>query len=356
MDRKTVSYRDAGVDTEAGQRFVQAISQSVKSTHNSRVLGPAAGFSALYDASFLKEYDHPVLVSATDGVGTKLVLAQLFDAHGAVGIDLVAMCANDLLVGGAKAHFFLDYIATGKLNQARMAAIVESIAEGCRRAGCSLVGGETAEHPGVMKSEEYDLAGFVVGAVEKSKIVDGSRIQQGDMVVGLPSSGIHSNGLSLVRKLYLQDGQLPEDPETKSFLENQITRKPTIIYEPLIRPLLDEFDIHGMVHVTGGGFYENVPRILPDGLAARFKPWKLTGVFERIQRDSGLPLKEMHSTFNCGYGYLIIIPDGQASALMDRLQGLWNSLPFDPMTVELPSILGSIVDSVDERGVVFLDE
>lgn len=356
MDRKTVSYRDAGVDTEAGQQFVKAISNSVKSTHNEKVLGPAAGFSALYDASFLKDYDHPVLVSATDGVGTKLVLAQLFDRHESVGIDLVAMCANDLLVGGAKAHFFLDYIATGKLNQQRMASIVESIAEGCRRSDCALVGGETAEHPGVMKADEYDLAGFVVGAVEKNRIVDGSRIQQGDIILGIPSSGIHSNGLSLIRRLYLPDGELPADPELQSFLRDDILLKPTVIYEPLIRPLLDAFDIHGMVHVTGGGFYENVPRVLPDTLAARLKPWALPSPFDRIQRDSGLPSKEMHSTFNCGYGYLIIVPEDQADSMLAKITELWQDLPFDPMTSRSPAALGSIVQRQGDRSVVFLDE
>ncbi len=355
MDRKTVSYKDAGVDTEAGQQFVQAISRSVKSTHNNRVLGPSAGFSALYDASFLKEYDEPVLVSATDGVGTKLVLAQLFDRHESVGIDLVAMCANDLLVGGATAHFFLDYIATGKLNQQRMAAIVESIAEGCRRANCSLVGGETAEHPGVMKPEEYDLAGFVVGAVEKSRIVDGSKIQPGDVILGLPSSGIHSNGLSLIRRLYMPEGKLPADEEVQSFLRDQILLKPTIIYEPLIRPILS-FPIHGMVHVTGGGFYENVPRILSPDLAARLKPWKLPAPFNRIQQDSGLPLKEMHSTFNCGYGYLIVVPGDQSKAMLAELQKLWQALPFDPMTDEKPAALGKIVQRQGDKSVIFLDE
>lgn len=354
MDRKTISYRDAGVDTEAGQQFVKAISRSVESTHNARVLGPAAGFSALYDASFLKEYDHPVLVSATDGVGTKLVLAQLLNKHEGVGIDLVAMCANDLLVGGAKAHFFLDYIATGRLNQERMATIVESIAEGCRRCNCALVGGETAEHPGVMKPDEYDLAGFVVGAVEKNSIIDGSRIQEGDVILGLPSSGIHSNGVSLIRKLYLDEGALPHSRETIRFLKEEIL-KPTIIYEPIIRPLLTEFSIHGMVHITGGGFYENVPRVLPPNVAAGFHPWKLDGVFHRIQQDSGLPLKEMHSTFNCGYGYLIIAPAAQSEKLLMRIQELWNDLPFDPETRAVPSVLGRVLPRLD-RPVVFMNE
>lgn len=355
MDRKTVSYKEAGVDTEAGQRFVQAIGRSVKSTHDDRVLGPTGGFSALYDASFLKEYDHPVLVSATDGVGTKLVLAQLFDRHESVGIDLVAMCANDLLVGGAKAHFFLDYIATGKLEERSMAAIVESIAEGCRRARCSLVGGETAEHPGVMKPHEYDLAGFVVGAVEKSRIVDGSKVQPGDVILGLPSSGIHSNGISLIRKLYLPDNKLPENSELQSFLRDDILLRPTIIYEPMIRPIL-ESAIHGMVHVTGGGFYENVPRILSDDLAAEFNTWKLPSPFSRIQLDAGLPLKEMLSTFNCGYGYLIVVPEDSAAGMLNRLNELWEQLPFDTMTEQKPAKLGKIVPRRGKQSVIFLDE
>ncbi|MCB1166446.1 MAG: phosphoribosylformylglycinamidine cyclo-ligase [Leptospiraceae bacterium] len=354
MDRKTITYRDSGVDTEAGQAFVKRITQSVKSTHNSNVLGPAAGFSAMYDASFLKQYDEPVIVSATDGVGTKLVLASLFDFHESVGIDLVAMCANDLLVGGAKAHFFLDYIATGKLDQDRMAAIVESISEGCRRCGCALVGGETAEHPDVMKADEYDLAGFVVGAVEKSKIIDGSAIKAGDQIIGLPSSGIHSNGLSLVRKLYLKDGALPSDDDTRTFLRDEILAKPTVLYEPIVAPLLKEYSIHGMVHVTGGGFYENVPRVLPDALAAHFQPWDLPAPFDRIITDSGLPVKEMHSTFNCGYGYLLVVPASNAESMLQRIQELWMQLPFDPGSDRIPQLIGTIRDRKSEA-VVFED-
>lgn len=322
MAKKPVTYSDAGVDTHGGQEFVSSIRQSVESTYSDRVLAGAGGFSALYDVSFLKEYDNPVLVSGTDGVGTKLTLARLFDRHETVGIDLVAMCVNDLLVAGANPHFFLDYIATGKLQQKKMAVIVESIAKGCRLAGCSLIGGETAEHPGVMHPDEYDLAGFVTGAVEKDKIIEGKKtVQEGDVWIGIPSSGIHSNGVSLIRKVFLnEDGSLPQSSEIRDFLQNDILLKPTIIYEPVIRPLLDVVNVQGMVHITGGGFSENVPRSVSKGLTSVFQEFALPEPFERIRSQAGLTAADMRDVYNCGYGYLVAVRQKDADAALSCLQ------------------------------------
>ncbi|MBW7857680.1 MAG: phosphoribosylformylglycinamidine cyclo-ligase [Leptonema sp. (in: Bacteria)] len=319
------AYKAAGVDTVAGQHFVDLIKPAVRSTQSSLVVGGLGGFSAIYDASFLKEYDHPLLVSSTDGVGTKLTLAQMLNRHNTIGLDLVAMCANDLLVCGAKAHFFLDYVAVGRLNPDQLTIVIESIALGCRLAECSLVGGETAEHPGVMKKDDYDLAGFVVGAVEKSVVESLNQIETGDIIIGIPSSGIHSNGVSLIRRLFLADGELPESNQEKSFLENQILLSPTVIYESVVRKIIDRSLSTGMAHITGGGFYENVPRVLAPNLRAEFKTWSLPEPFTTIQSKGNLSLQEMHSVFNCGYGYLVMVrPQNIDLALSEINEGLTN--------------------------------
>lgn len=311
-----MDYKTAGVDTHAGQRFVKLISESVKSTRLPHVLGGLGGFAAMSDVSFLKDYKQPVLLTTTDGVGTKLHLATLFDRHETVGIDLVAMCVNDLLVTGARPLVFLDYMAVGRLNPEKMAVVVAGIAEGCRQAKCSLVGGETAEHPDLLEDAEYDLAGFCVGVGEKSSMIDGSKVQEGDVILALPSSGIHSNGVSLVRKLFLKNGtDLPDVQADHDFLLNQILLKPTTIYEPYLRPVLDEAQaaggdiwITGMVHVTGGGFYENVPRIVPDGLCAEIDPAKIPvpEVFQTIA-NRGVARREMYSVYNMGAGMIAFV-------------------------------------------------
>lgn len=301
------AYKAAGVDTVAGQRFVDLIKPAVRSTQSSFVVGGLGGFSAMYDASFLKEYKHPLLVSSTDGVGTKLTLARIFNRHNTIGLDLVAMCANDLLVCGAKAHFFLDYVAVGQLNPDQLKIVIESIALGCRLAECSLVGGETAEHPGVMKNDDYDLAGFVVGAVEKSVAEKTNQIEDGDLIIGIPSSGIHSNGVSLIRKLFLTNGELPASATETKFLEHQVLLSPTVIYESIVRKIIDQSLSTGMAHITGGGFYENVPRVLKSNLLAEFNTWQLPEPFATIQSKANLSLEEMLSVFNCGYGYLVMI-------------------------------------------------
>jgi len=311
-----MDYRTAGVDTHAGQRFVELIKPAVLSTKQPHVLSGLGGFAAMSDLSFLKSYDKPVLLTTTDGVGTKLHLATLFDRHNTVGIDLVAMCVNDLLVTGAKPLLFLDYIACGKLNPEQMAVVVQGIAEGCRQASCALVGGETAEHPGLLKPEEYDLAGFCAGVCERDDLIDGTKIAEGDVIFALPSSGIHSNGISLVRKIFLKNGtEAPELKEDADFLINEVLLSPTRIFEPFLRPVLDAFarekiqGIAGMIHVTGGGFYENVPRMIPAGLCAQIDVTLIPvpEVFRRIQERGNVKPQEMYSVYNMGAGMIVIV-------------------------------------------------
>lgn len=303
----------------AGQRFVDLIKPAVRSTQSPNVMGGLGGFSALYNIGFIKDYAEPVLVSSTDGVGTKLTLARLFNRHETIGLDLVAMCANDLLVSGARPLFLLDYIAVGRLRPEQMQTVVESIAAGCRLAHCSLVGGETAEHPGVMADEDYDIAGFVVGVIEKDRLMQANRVAEGDVIIGIPSSGIHSNGVSLVRRIFLDHGMLPAAEEDRAFLRDQILLAPTIIYEEVVRDVIEAGLPTGMVHVTGGGFYENVPRILPDTLFAEFTPWSLPEPFASLQHRGNLRYDEMLSVFNCGYGYLMMVREEDAQKTLSML-------------------------------------
>lgn len=321
MSNDEITYKSAGVDTEAGRSFVDRIKRNVHSTHNPRVLGGLGGFAAAYDVSFLKNYKEPLLVSGTDGVGTKLELARILDKHDTIGIDLVAMCVNDLLVGGARPLYFLDYIACGKLDVQKMESIVSGIVTGCKLCGAALIGGETAEHPGLMKPDEYDLAGFAVGVVEKSELVDGSKIQSGDVILGLESSGPHSNGYSLLRKLYLVNGrQLPDNPETVKFIQDYLMQ-PTKIYVDSILKLLQKEEIKGMVHITGGGFYENVPRVLPKTVNAAISRSNIptSYTFEKISKDHSIDWKEMYSTFNMGVGFLLICEEQKAQNIISLL-------------------------------------
>ena len=349
-----LTYRQAGVDTVAGQDMVRRIAGAVRSTHDARVLDLPGGFAGLFDASFLKDFDEPVLVSSTDGVGTKLVLASLFDRHDGVGLDLVAMCANDLLVSGARALFFLDYIACGKLNPDKMARIVTSIAAGCRLAGCALVGGETAEHPDTMSPEDYDLGGFVVGAVDRARIIDGRGIQPDDVLIALPSSGVHSNGLSLIRRIFLKNGlHLPDDEADRAFLRDEIL-KPTVIYEPYLRDLLENQELRehlrGLVHVTGGGFHENLPRVLPDGMGVVIERDRLQvpELFSRIQSRGNVDLDEMFRVFNMGAGMVVVVAAEEARALLSAFQAAFQN-PIatgddtpTPEPIGTPAIIGRV--------------
>ncbi|TGM54971.1 phosphoribosylformylglycinamidine cyclo-ligase [Leptospira biflexa] len=320
-DQNKITYKDAGVDTEKGQEFVKRIKANVASTHNKNVLGGLGGFAACYDVSFLKSYQEPILLSGTDGVGTKLQIARQLGIHNTVGIDLVAMCVNDILVNGGKPIFFQDYIACGKLHLPTMEAIVSGIVKGCSLADCALVGGETAEHPGVMPDDEYDLAGFVVGVVEKGKMIDGKTISPGDTIIGLKSSGPHSNGFSLIRKLLLKDGKLPTSQEQIDFIKDHIF-VPTNIYVKSILSLIDKISIKGMVHITGGGFYENIPRVLPEGVGAEIFSLPESYVFSKLEKDHSLDRNDMYGTFNMGIGYILVVDSSLVDATMNELHVL----------------------------------
>lgn len=316
-----VTYKEAGVDTEKGQEFVQRIKTNVASTHNKNVLGGLGGFAACYDVSFLKSYNEPILLSGTDGVGTKLQIARLLDIHDTVGIDLVAMCVNDILVNGGKPLFFQDYIACGKLFLPRMEAIVSGIVKGCKLADCALVGGETAEHPGVMPDDEYDLAGFVVGVVERQKMIDGRTIKVGDSIIGLGSSGPHSNGFSLIRRLLLKDGKLPSSSAELDFLKDHVFQ-PTKIYVKTILSLIEKCSIKGMVHITGGGFYENIPRVLPKGIGAEINNLPESYVFSKLEKDYSLDRHDMYGTFNMGIGYILVVDPTLVEEVISELKSL----------------------------------
>ena len=317
------SYAAAGVDVTAGYESVERIKPMVESTYIPGVMGTLGGFGGMFapDVAGMKK---PVLVSGTDGVGTKLRLAQLMDKHDTIGIDCVAMCVNDIICGGAAPLFFLDYIACGKNDPARIAEIVTGITEGCRQSECALVGGETAEHPGLMPDDDYDVAGFSVGIVDEEKIIDGKRLAQGDALIGLASTGVHSNGFSLVRKvLDVEHADLTSPVEQlggKSLGEALLT--PTRIYVKAIKALLKAgVDIHAVSHITGGGFYENVPRMMTDGLTARIRldSFPKLPIFQLIQDKGNIPQRDMYNTFNMGIGMILALPDGQAQQALSVL-------------------------------------
>jgi phosphoribosylformylglycinamidine cyclo-ligase len=315
-----ITYKDAGVDIDAGDHFVEKIRPYVKSTFRPEVLTHIGGFGGLFA---LRKYKEPVLVSGTDGVGTKLKVAFQMRRHDTVGIDLVAMCVNDIIVSGAEPLFFLDYFATGRLKPQEHSDIVKGIAEGCRQAGCALIGGETAEMPSFYAEDEYDLAGFAVGAVEKKKIIDGKKIKPGDLLVGLASSGLHSNGYSLVRKvLFEKAGYGVEDilTELGHATLGEVLLTPTRIYAKSVVALLKEFDIRGMAHITGGGITENTPRMLPKGAQARIRmgSWDVHPVFKLIQKKAQVDDAEMYRDFNMGLGMVLAVPKKQADAIMKK--------------------------------------
>ncbi|MFM9836034.1 MAG: phosphoribosylformylglycinamidine cyclo-ligase [Methylophilaceae bacterium] len=305
-DKNSITYRDAGVDIEAGDALVEQIKPYAKRTMRPEVLGGIGGFGSLFAVP--KKFNEPILVSGTDGVGTKLKLAFELNKHDTVGIDLVAMSVNDILVQGAEPLFFLDYFACGKLEVGVAAQVIKGIAEGCEQSGCALVGGETAEMPGMYPSGEYDLAGFAVGCVDKAKIIDGKSIAVGDVVLGLASSGAHSNGYSLIRKLITKSGiDFESDFNGKKFKD--VVMEPTKIYVKSLLKLIDALPVKGMAHITGGGLTENVPRVLPAGLTAEIhkNSWKLPPLFQWLQTQGNISDLEMHKTFNCGIGMVVII-------------------------------------------------
>ena len=305
-----LTYKESGVDKEAGYKEVQLIKNLVKKTHIPGVLSDLGGFSGLFQLD-TNEYKEPVLVSGTDGVGTKLKLAFMMDKHDTIGEDCVAMCVNDILCQGAKPLFFLDYIATGKLIPEKMAAIVEGVSNGCIKARTALIGGETAEMPGFYNENEYDMAGFCVGVVDKNKIINGFEIQEGDLIIGLPSTGIHSNGYSLVRKIVFEKQNLNVDSyidELGSTIGEELL-KPTRIYVDPVYDLIQRFNIKGLSHITGGGFYENIPRMLPKGLSANIDCSNIDTpkIFKLLQDWGNISIDEMYSTFNMGVGMVLVI-------------------------------------------------
>ena len=313
QENTPLSYRDAGVDIDAGNSVVERIKPLVKKTFRPEVMGGLGGFGALFNLS--GRYREPVLVSGTDGVGTKLKLAQQLGRHDTIGIDLVGMCVNDVLVQGAEPLFFLDYFATGKLDVETTVAVVGGIAKGCELSGCALIGGETAEMPDMYPPGEYDLAGFTVAAVEKSELIDGSAVRAGDILIGIDSSGPHSNGYSLVRKIYDRAGR-PADLDLSGVRLIDALMEPTRLYVKPILALLKSNRIPAMAHITGGGLSENIIRVIPDGLALEIEASTivLPPVFDWLQREGHVALPEMWRTFNCGIGFVLVVhPDQQAA-------------------------------------------
>lgn len=336
-----LTYKDAGVDTDEGARAVEAIRADVRSTYRPEVVGDIGGFGGLFSAAALKDMDDPLLVSGTDGVGTKLALAQRFDRHEGVGIDLVAMCANDILTCGAEPLFFLDYVAVGKLESEQMARIVSGIAAGCRQAGCALVGGEMAEHPGVMAADDYDLSGFCVGAVDRPKMVGPHLVRAGDVILGLASTGVHSNGFSLVRRAITDrasDDYLTQrrpELEDRSLLDALLM--PTRIYVPSVQAVREAgLPVHALAHITGGGITENLDRALPDGLDAVVErgSWDNQSVIEFVMKAAELSEEQAYKTFNMGIGMAVICAPEDAGdiarVLEEHDERVWRIGAIEP--------------------------
>lgn len=316
------AYAEAGVDIHAGNELVRRIKQIVATTHTHGVMSDIGGFGGLFKP---ENMESPVLVASTDGVGTKIKLACTWDIHDSIGIDLVAMCANDIIVQGAKPLFFLDYFATGKLDVGTAEKVITGVAKGCTLAGCALLGGETAEMPDMYAAGEYDLAGFCVGMVSNNDIIDGTDIRVGDSIIGIASSGPHSNGYSLIRKLLAKSGLGKEDvfPGTER-KTSEVLLEPTTIYTECVRNLMRDFSLKGMAHITGGGFYDNIPRILNNQLKAviRFGSWDIAPVFDWLRETGELSWPEMLQIFNCGVGYVLVVRPENAEDIVDRLKAL----------------------------------
>lgn len=344
-DTKKLTYKDAGVDTKEGERAVTLMKDHVKRTFNENVLTGLGSFGSLFQID-VATMSQPVLVSGTDGVGTKLKIAFMMDKHDTVGIDCVAMCVNDVLCQGAKPLFFLDYIATGKVKAEKIADIVKGIAEGCRQSGSALVGGETAEMPDFYGEGEYDMAGFSVGMVDKEKIITGEHVAEGNVIIGIASSGIHSNGYSLVRKVFFDKMNMKVDTYVDELGQTlgEALLTPTKIYAAACNAVLPKYDVKGIVHITGGGFFENIPRILPEGLAAKIKvgTWKVPPIFPYIKKCGNIDKIEMFSTFNMGVGMMMIASAKDADAVVKDLRAAG----------ETADIIGQIVKSDSERVIL----
>ncbi|MCF6266635.1 MAG: phosphoribosylformylglycinamidine cyclo-ligase [Desulfuromusa sp.] len=341
--KKPITYKDAGVDIDAGNHFVNLIKPLVKETTRPEVLSSIGGFGGLFSLNSSK-YQRPTLVAATDGVGTKLKLAFMLDKHDTVGIDLVAMCVNDIIVQGAEPLFFLDYLATANLSPAQAVEVIKGIAEGCKQANCALLGGETAEMPGMYSGGEYDLAGFSVGVVDNEKIIDGSTITKGDQIIGIASTGLHSNGFSLARKIFLETLKLDLNTQpndlNKSLGEELLT--PTRIYVKSILNLIKTFEIKGIAHITGGGLRENIPRILPRHCKAIINgsSWEKLPIFDMLKKGGNIPDEEMYRTFNYGIGMILVVSKDEAEDVIGLLAGLGDQayLIGEIAQAEAPSV------------------
>ncbi|MGM1049847.1 MAG: phosphoribosylformylglycinamidine cyclo-ligase [Bacillota bacterium] len=338
------TYKNAGVDIAAGNEAVERMKKHVKTTFRPEVMTDLGGFGALFQLN-KDQYEEPVLVSGTDGVGTKLKLAFAMDRHDTIGIDAVAMCVNDVVVQGAEPLFFLDYLACDKVIPAKIESIVKGIADGCNQAGCALIGGETAEMPGMYAEGEYDIAGFTVGIVDKSKMINGSSITSGDVVLGLASSGVHSNGFSLVRKLLLEQSGYTLDqvmPELGKSLGDALLT-PTKIYVKSLLALMKEIEVKGMAHITGGGFIENIPRMLPDhvNVDIEYGSWPILPIFKLMQEQGDISNKDMFTTFNMGIGMVVVVAEQNADKALQLLRS----------SGEEPYVIGRVTDG--ERVVTF---
>ena len=335
MEQK-LTYKDSGVDVNSGYETVKLIKDYLKKTHTKGVMSDIGGFGGMFELA-KDEYEEPVLVSGTDGVGTKLMVAFMADKHDTIGEDAVAMCVNDVICQGAKPLFFLDYIATGKLEPKKAASIVKGVSEGCIKAGCALIGGETAEMPGLYGTGEYDIAGFCVGIVDKKKIIDGSKIIEGDVLIGIPSSGIHSNGYSLVRKVFFshKNYDINQYVEELGCTLGEELLTPTRIYPKLILDLLSKFEIKGLSNITGGGFYENIPRMFPEGITADIDTENINvlPIFNLMQKEGNIDIDEMYGTFNMGIGIVLAVDKNIADNVLDYLKSVG----------ETPVIIGKTV-------------
>jgi len=339
-----LTYKDSGVDIHAGYESVRLMKEHVKKTFTKGVLSDIGGFGGLFELD-KEAYVQPVLVSGTDGVGTKLMIAFMADKHDTIGEDAVAMCVNDVICQGAKPLFFLDYIATGKLEPSKAADIVKGIANGCIKSGAALIGGETAEMPGLYGEGEYDLAGFCVGVVDKKKIINGNDIKIGNVLIGLPSSGIHSNGYSLVRKLFFEvlKWDINQYVEELGETLGEALLRPTKIYAKVVTDLISAYKINGMSHITGGGFYENIPRMLPEGCGVRIstKNINLPPIFELIQKKGKIESKEMYATFNMGVGLVLAVDAEWVAEIIDYLQ----------LKGEAPVVIGEVIQGEGEISI-----
>ncbi len=341
MSNFTESYKAAGVDVTAGYRAVELMKESVQKTLTSAVLNGLGGFGGMYELP--QGYEKPVLVSGTDGCGTKVKLAFLMDKHDTIGIDAVAMCVNDIVCCGAKPLFFLDYIAIGKNYPEKVATIVSGVAKGCYDSGCSLIGGETAEHPGLMPVDEYDIGGFAVGIVEKDKILNNDNVKTGDVLVAIPSSGVHSNGFSLVRKVFdVEHTDLTQYVESLGGTLGETLLTPTKLYVKPALAVLEEVNVKSIAHITGGGFFENIPRALPKGKTAkiRYEDVRVLPIFDLIRETGNIPLDHMYSTFNMGVGMVMVVSPEEADKTIEILKA----------NGEDAYVLGSVVDG--EEGVI----